>query len=560
MRRTTSTAHRAILATLLVGVLALAGCTTPGQDEPAPSPETPATTASASPPPEQPTEETGEPETVLNQHGVNAGHPLAAEAGMEMLNAGGTAADAAVAAAFAVSVVEPYASGVGGGGSALIAGPEGTPEFIDYREVVAADGVIPPSNTGIPGFVRGMGELHARHGKLEWAQLLEPAIRMAENGVPATEQLVIRMGGAGANAVAGQPQFTPGGVPLQVGQTLVQTELAQTFRTLQNEGPDSFYTGTLAEQVSQVNGIDPTSLEQYGVQRSTPPQARMGDYQLVGASPALPGAAMIQMLQILEARGVEQLDPNSAEYARQISEAWLIAEDTVETQLGDPAFTDVPVEQITDPERNAQLAGVDATAAAPAGGEVEVSPSTTHITVVDSNGMTVSMTNTLTEFWGSGNEIGGFFLNDQLNRFNTFDSPQNQPEPGRRSVTWSNPAMVLDNEGRPVLGIGTPGGSNILSILGNALVRWGLMGQSLDEAVAAPRFRFDEDTQTVIAEDRFIGTRAAQGLAAQGWPVRQAAPGLFGSLQTLEINYEDGTVYGPTDTRLEAGTVVSDVE
>lgn len=171
----------------------------------------------------------------------------------------------------------------------------------------------------------------------------------------------------------------------------------------------------------------------------------------------------------------------------------------------------------------------------------------------------VSMTNTLTEFWGSGVEVGGFFLNDQLSRFSSVDSPQNQPEPGRRSVTWSNPTMVLDDAGRPVMGLGTPGGANILSILGNTLSRWALQGQSLEEAVAAPRFRYDAASGSLLVEAALMDSAVASQLPELGWPTETAAEGLFGSVQALEIDYDEGTVAGPTDTRLEAGTVVTDV-
>ncbi|MBB1029378.1 hypothetical protein G6027_00435, partial [Dietzia sp. SLG310A2-38A2] len=521
------------------------------------------------------------PTDVLDQQGVNAGHPLAAEAGAEMLLAGGTAVDAAIAAALAVSVVEPYASGVGGGGSALVATRDGAPEAFDYREVVAVDGIIPPSNTGIPGFVAGMAELHARHGSLEWAELVEPAARMAEGGVPATASLIARIAVGGSGAIAGLEQFSPGGAPLQVGDTLVQGELGATLRTLQTEGPASFYSGEIAERLATVDGIDHTSLEQYEVQRSEPPQGPVGNYDVVSGAPALPGAALIQMLQVLESQGIAGVDPESTEYVRLISEAWVLAEQTVRTDLGDPAFTEVPVEQLVDPVRNARLVGGTAPSAptgdrptgdrptgdrptrdapAPVGENLDTPGNTTHLTVVDRHGTVVSMTNTLTQFWGSGTEIAGFFLNDQLSRFDTVDSPRNQPEPGRRSVTWSNPTMVLDREGRPVLGIGTPGGANILSILANTLTRWALLGQPLEEAVAAPRFRFDSVSQTLVVEPALVGSPAAQGAGALGWQVSQSPGGLFGSVQALEIDYDDRTVSGPTDTRLEAGTVIVDVE
>lgn len=546
------------IAAILTGVLALAGC---AQTEPDDGPVGAPTEV-----PEQTVEETPEPSEALEQQGVSAGHPLAAEAGMAMLDAGGTAADAAIAAAFAVSVVEPYASGVGGGGSALIATQDEAPAAIDYREVVAEDGTIPASNTGIPGFVAGMAELHDQHGTLEWSELLEPAAQMAEDGVPATDSLIVRMAAGGANAIAGLEQFAPGGVPLPAGATLVQSELGDTFRTLQAEGPESFYSGAIADQLTSIDGIDAASLEQYDVQHSDPPQAPVGDYQVVGSAPALPGVALIQMLQVLESQGISEVDPDSTEYVREISEAWLIAEQTIRTDLGDPAFTDVPVDEIIDPVRNAELAGGTAPAApddpapGPEGENMDSPGNTTHLTVIDDDGMVVSMTNTLTQFWGSGDEVGGFFLNDQLDRFSTFPSAQNQPEPGRRSVTWSNPAMVLDGEGRPALGLGTPRGANILSVLGNTLVRWGLMDQSLEEAVAAPRFRFDSATRTLVAESAFTGTPAAQGVSTLGWQLSTAAEGLFGSVQALEIDYDERTIAGPTDTRLEAGTLITDAE
>lgn len=551
-------ARRVGLATVLCGALALPACAGPGDaGEPAPVPPVPAAPAPGPPAGDAP------PRTVaLNQHGVNAGHPLAAQAGMEMLEAGGTAADAAVAAAFAVSVVEPYASGVGGGGAALVATQVGAPEAFDYREVVAADGVIPPSGTGIPGFVAGMAELHAAHGTLEWSRLLEPAARLAEQGVPVTDTLVERLAAGSGATAAGLEQFAPGGSSLQVGDTLVQADLGATFRELQARGPQGFYTGAIAEQLTAVDGIDVASLARYDVQRNEPVRGRVGDAQVVSSPPALTGAALIQMLQALESQGIAEVEPDSTEYLRRVSEAWLLAERTVRTDLGDLAFTDVPVAELVDPARNAALAAGgprdSVGTAPPAPGEnLETPGNTTHLTVVDGRGTVVSMTNTLTEFWGSGTEVGGFFVNDQLSRFDTVTSGQNRPEAGRRSVTWSNPTLVLDAEGRPLLGIGTPGGENILNILGNALTRRLLLRQSLDEAVTAPRFRFDSATRTLAVESALAGSPAARGVGALGWQV-SPSPAVFGSIQALEIDYRTGTVSGPTDTRLEAGTVVAD--
>ena len=423
-----------------------------------------------------------------------------------MLDQGGNAVDAAIAAAFAVSVVEPYASGIGGGGSALIADRDGQTEAVDYREVVAQDGQIPASNTGIPGFVAGMAELHEQRGTLEWAELLAPAVEMAEGGVPVTETFVQRRDAGGAAATSGLAQFAPGGVPVQVGD------------------------------------------------------------EIVSSAAALPGVALIRMMQNLDNGGISEVDPNSVEHIRRVSEEWAGAEQIAQTELGDTDFVDVDYDAILG--NGSGSGNADGEEEPLAMGDAPASDSenmdkpgnTTHITVVDGDGTVVSMTNTLTEFWGSGQEVGGFFLNDQLSRFSTVTSPNNHPEPGRRSVTWSNPTMVLDGEGRPVLGLGTPGGANILSILGNTLSRWALHGQSLEDAVAAPRFRLDSASGSLLVEQALLDDPVADQLPELGWPTQTAAEGLFGSVNALEIDWEQGTVSGPTDYRLEAGVVVSDAE
>lgn len=538
-----------VVAVTVVGALVLSSCTGDSAS-PTGAPET--TRADTTDTTD--TADTGTPDaTGLNEQGVSAGHPLAAQVGMDMLDQGGNAVDAAVAAAFAVSVVEPYASGIGGGGSALIADADGQTDAVDYREVVAQDGQIPASDIGIPGFVEGMGELHGQRGSLDWAELVRPAVEMADGGVPVTDTLVQRIAAGGAQAVAGLEQFAPGGAPLQVGDQLVQPELADSLRLIEQEGPAGFYSGQLADALTAVDGLDQASLDAYAVQHNEPPRGQVGDYEVVSSAPALPGAALIQMLQELEAGGISEVDPDSVEHIRRLSEAWSGAEQTAQTQLGDTDFIDVDLDAIpgdvTSEPGNATVEDSE---------NMTEPGNTTHLTVVDAEGTVVSMTNTLTEFWGSGVEVGGFFLNDQLSRFGSVTSENNRPEPGRRSVTWSNPTLVMDDQGRPVMGLGTPGGANILSILGNVLSRWALQGQSMEEAVLSPRSRYDAASGTLLVEAAMFDSPVAGQLGELPWPTEQAAEGLFGSVQALEIDYRTGTVSGPTDPRLEAGVVVDD--
>ena len=188
-------------------------------------------------------------------------------------------------------------------------------------------------------------------------------------------------------------------------------------------------------------------------------------------------------------------------------------------------------------------------------GEAPQDANTTHISVIDADGMAVSMTNTVTNYWGSGQYVAGFFLNDQLERFTDIGvDGANTPSPGRRSVTWSSPTMLLDAEGRPVLVIGTPGGRQIPNTTAQVVTMWALHGLSLDEAVPADRFLLAD------GELRIESDRLAEELRARGYPVRvtpAASKADWGSIQALAIDWDAHTVSGVADTRRSAGVEVA---
>lgn len=556
------------VAAVLLGVgLVVGACNAPPQDPPevpaevAPPPELaeppgepPGDTSREAAEPPPPVDEP--PPPLLGSYGVSAGDPAAVAAGMQVLENGGNAVDAAVATAFAVAVVEPFASGIGGGGAAIVAGPNLPPVAFDYREVVAEDGIIPASNTGVPGFVAGMARLLEEQGSRPLAEVLGPAIQLADEATTSDTLATQLRSGAGRLPVGRLPHLYPGGAPLDAGAPLVQEELAATLRQLAADGPVSFYEGALADVLdAQVAGIDRASLAAYEVQVSRPPQGQVGDYQVVGAAPPLPGASLIQLLQVAEALGVADQPPGSADLVHSIAMSWRLADQHISWELGDPDFVDVPLDDLTDAHRNAALA-----AAIPADALLPVDPTTppdaetgntTHLTVVDQDGLAVSMTNTLTNFWGAGTYVQGFFLNDQLRRFSIGRGSANQPEAGRRSVSWSLPAMVLDDRGRPVLGLGSPGGRRIPTILAQVLAGWMFHGQSLEEAVSAERFHLEGSE---LLFEQLPPTEVAQDLRGRGYASLSvpAPPLYFGSVQALEVRYEAGEVIGARDTRREA--------
>ncbi|XKH57732.1 gamma-glutamyltransferase [Citricoccus nitrophenolicus] len=598
MQRTrTSAPALACVAALSAVLLALAGCAAPAPEEPS-GPASGSPSSSASGPPSNGTSGTtpapSASAAALQEQAVAAGHPAAVEVGTEILEQGGNAADAAIATAFAVAVVEPFASGIGGGGSALVARGDGDPLAYDYRETVAQDGDIPSSGTGVPGFVDGMATLHAEHASLEWSELLAPAIELADEGFPVSPLLAQRMrSDYGPGAIEGLAPFhsgegAGGAGPLEEGETLVQAELAATMETLAQEGPDALYTGSLVDDLTAVDGLDAESLAAYETVTSEPVRGPVGDYEYVSAAPPLPGAAVVQFLQVAEALGVAEAEPGSAEYVDAMAAAWQVADASVTESFGDPAFVDVPVERLTDPEANAELARTEvapalassavtdqsaarrtnaasANGAVGAGGDAEPTEAaelveagnTTHLTVIDDEGLTVSMTNTITSFWGGAeaSTVGGFFLNNQLSRFESLDTPANQPEPGRKSVSWSAPSLVLDSEGRVVMGLGSPGGQVIPAILATVMVPWALQDVPLQEAVDSPRHYLQDGVLS-------LEEQPAQDVAAlihqRGWQPRvtERADAIFGSVQALEIDYEAGTVTGAEDSRREGDVAV----
>ncbi|MDR7328949.1 gamma-glutamyltransferase [Corynebacterium guangdongense] len=416
--------------------------------------------------------------------------------------------------------------------------------FHDYREVVNNAGVIPSTDTGIPGFVAGMGGLHEEYGELDWARLVRPSAELAAAGFPVSSYLANRLSAAaGTAALASSPDFAPDGRPLGEGDRLVQPELAGTLNRLADAGWRDFYTGDLAQSLSvQAEGVDLESLASYTPTKSTPVSGRVGEYEVVSAAPALPGVALIGMLQEAEAGGIAHMDPDSAEYVDTLSRAWLDAEQTILTRLGDPAFVDLDLAAQDDAEDEGALppaagAGADSTA------------NTTHVSVVDAEGMTVSMTNTILNFWGSGQMVDGYFLNNHLYRFTSIPSAANSPAPGKRPVTWSNPTMVLDPvSGAPVLPIGSPGGPQILNIEGTVLVQWLLQDRALQDAINTPRFRasgnhlyLEETTSPELRRQL-----EEMGWTTEIWPQSRDP---FGSVQALEIDHESGTVTGADDAR-----------
>jgi gamma-glutamyltranspeptidase / glutathione hydrolase len=498
----------------------------------------------------------------LDRFGVSASHPAAVDVGMQVLEAGGNAVDAAVAVAYALGVAEPFGSGIGGGGAMLVQAVDEEPRYYDYREIAPRNGELPSSDIGVPGFVAGMAHVHDEHGSLDLVDLIEYAARLAEDGVEVDDYLHERLEGAAHRMpIHLLPRLFPDGLPIPPGQTLRQPEYADALRSIQEQGPDVMYRGELAAKIADaVSGLELEDLEAYEVLELEPAVGTFAGYELVSAGAPVSGPTVIQLLQIAEVLGVAEVDLDSADAHHLLAQAWRQANAQRVERIGDPTQEDVDLDRLLDPTLSSQLAE-----AIPDDGFVPIDEDeeaasletdTTHVVVVDREGTMVSMTNTLSNFFGSGLPVSGFFLNDQLKNFSPEPDSINHVAPLKRPRSFVTPTIVMD-DGLPVLGVGSPGGRRIPNIVAQVLVRWAAHGQSLEEAVLAPRFHLEDRTLEV---EEALPNDVVSDLVGRGYEVTTFVPTAeyYGGVQALLVDWEAGTIDGVEDTRRVGTWAASD--
>ena len=443
-----------------------------------------------------PAAETALPETTAadtsapqSRHGysVSCSNDIATDVAMAVLESGGNAADAAVALSYTLAVVEHYASGLGGSGGLLIYDP-GTDrcEFYDYRACSGSSGY---SSVGVPGFVKGMEALHDDYGIVEMEKLLEPAASYAENGFKINATLENRILSASATLSENTAFCNSGGNLLTKGDTLVQSDLAKTIRLIQKEGADAFYRGSIAEDLAQSTTLTLEDLASYQVNKSPAVVGSFNGYTVYGTGAPLSGTVLIQMLEMADILDIPNPSENAAEYLSTLSRITEISYSDRYYTITDPDYypdgTDVSeyLQELVSEEYVKNLLGIGETKAADY--DVE-KPETTSYSIVDSSGMVVCATNTLSSFWGCQLSVDGFFLNNTNINFSAHGI--NSYEADKRSRTFTAPTIIKGNDGY-VAAIGTPGGNNIPSILFNVIV---------------DMLKFHEEPQAAVDKSRFL--------------------------------------------------------
>lgn len=474
------------------------------------------------------------------RHMIVAAEPAAAEAGLQMLRAGGSAVDAAIAAQMVLTLVEPQSSGIGGGAYLVVAdgaalrvydGRETAPASARPGMFLDAQGqprrfneVIPGGlSVGVPGTVAVLAMAHKTHGRLPWAKLFEPAIALAENGFAVPPRLAIELA-QGGQAYASMPDmralfFSPGGAPLKQSETWRNPKLAQTLRRIAQGGPDAFYKGAIADEI--VNAVtrapkNPTLMTRADIAAYQPKEREplcglYRAYRVCSVPPSTSGGTtVLQILGLVERFGSTQLQPRTLSAVHLISEAERLAYADRARWLGDPDFVSVPLPglvdrayldargRLIDPARSmgTAMAGTPPMrkAALPdyAPMRLQVERGTSHLAVVDDRGEVVSMTTTVESAFGAQIAAGGFLLNNELTDFSLLPVEggrpvANAPAPGKRPLSAMSPVIIFTPDGTFFAAVGSPGGRQIIGYVAQAVINLIDGRLSMPDVAAAPR-------------------------------------------------------------------------
>ena len=532
---------------------------------------------------------------------VTAQH-LATHVGVDVLKAGGNAVDAAVAVGYALAVVYPAAGNLGGGGFMTVQLADGRKTFLDFREkaplaatadmYLDKDGNVVPGLSakghlavGVPGTVSGMELALSKYGTLKRAQVIAPAIKLAENGFALDQGDIDMLHSATEEFKKDQDLrgiFLNKGEPLQVGQKLVQKDLARTLREISAKGTDGFYKGWVAKAIvdsSQAGKgiIAQADLDKYQTRELAPIECDYRGYHVVSAPPPSSGGLVIcQIMNILEGYPMAELGYGSAQGTHYQIEAMRHAYVDRNSYLGDPDFVQNPVEHLLDKDYAAKLrAAIDPQKA---GDSMAIKPgvaphegsNTTHYSIVDKWGNAVSVTYTLNDWFGAGVMASktGVILNDEMddftvkvgvpNMYGLVQGEANAIAPGKAPLSSMSPTIVT-KDGKAVMVIGTPGGSRIITATLLTILNVIDYKMNIQEAVNAPRFHqqwmpdstnletfaLSPDTQKILESwgHKFAGPQDANHLAA----ILVGAPSLDGK------PVGNNRFYGANDPRRNTG-------
>lgn len=522
---------------------------------------------------------------------VGSAHPLATQAGLDVLRCGGSAVDAAIAVQAMLGLVEPQSSGLAGGAIVLHydattrrvdsylgrerAPASATPAMFsdaDGRPLSTAQAMLGGRATGVPGVLPALERAHRDHGRLPWASLFGAATTRAAEGFPVTPRLQRHIAGGFPQAAA--PDVValfagPNGEPLRTGEVMRNPAYADSLRRVAEHGAAALQSGPLAEAIiarvaAPPLGATMTAADLAGnrVERGDALCRPLREWVLCVPPPPSSGVGLLQLMLLLDGTDIAARGPHDARAWLLFAEASRLMYADRDHYVGDPDFVAVPIDGLLDPAYLASRRALIGTRAAPvapphgqppgappASDDASVEPGgTSHLVVVDRDGNAVSMTTTIESFFGSGRVVGGMLLNNQLTDFSWSPggAAANAIAPGKRPRSSMAPVIVLDREGGFVAALGSPGGNAIPAYIAKTLIGALYWTLPLQQAVALPNL--------VARGERFNGEAASfapalraelSALGVEVVPGSGEDSGLHGALLRA------GTLEGAADPRRE---------
>lgn len=514
------------------------------------------------------------------------------QVGAEIMAKGGNAVDAAVAMGFALGVCEPFTSGLGGGGLATIHTAEGENFFIDFREVAPAAATLDlyvdasgenNGNTkegglasGVPGEVAGLLYLLEHHGTMSREEVMEPAIRIANEGFTVSAYC--------ANAISDAYEKTQkfpemskvyldeNGLPWEEGSVITNPDLGKALQLIADQGADAFYKGEIGEAMvatlAKYDGVmTMEDLAGYEVHELKPVTGDYRGYTVISSPPPSSGGThLIEILNILENFDMASMEVNSAEYVHLFAETFKLAFADRAKYMADTNFVTVPLGGLTSQayaDKRAQ--DIDLNVAMEQAAPDDPSPyehtDTTHFSVADVDGNCVAITKTINYYFGSGVMVDGygFMMNNQMDDFSTDSESVNKIEPGKKPLSSMSPTVVLKPDGSPFLVLGTPGGSRIFSGVAEVISRVIDSKMDLHTAISVPKIWNCSNKNNLQYEKPLKGyeqyaltDETIAKLTEMGHgELKTTASGAFQCIMFMD----DGTLYGTADPRQDGKAV-----
>jgi gamma-glutamyltranspeptidase/glutathione hydrolase len=522
---------------------------------------------------------------------VVSAEPIAAQVGLQILKKGGNAIDAAVATGFALAVTYPVAGNIGGGGYMVIHLPDGRNTAIDYRETAASlayrdmyldkNGNFSPElsqagvlSAGIPGSVAGLLYALEKYGTMKIAEVIQPAINLAEDGFPLSasnaKSLEITL-----KEFEKYPSsikiFSKEGIAYKEGDIFKQPDLAKTLLEIKNLGRDGFYKGKVAElllnQMKTLGGnFSREDLENYKPVEREVVKGKYKEFEIVSMPPSSSGGiALVQMLNILENFSFQKDEWNSSNYIHALVSVMKFAYADRSIHLGDPDYFNIPQKWLLSKSYTMKLFGqisdksISSENIKPGNpDENKESEETTHYSVMDKHGCAVSVTTTINSAYGSKLVVegAGFLLNNEMddfsgkpgvpNQFGLIGSVANEIQPGKRMLSSMTPSIVLKN-GKPVLVLGSPGGSTIITTVLQVILNVFEFDMSLEQAVNSPRIHHQWLPDEIYYEPFGISKDVKLNLLTRGYKFGSERG--LGLVEAIKFDPKTGEFTGVSDKR-----------